>query len=82
MTIEEIRQALAARRKERGLTQAALGQLASVSREMVVRFENGDHDIGLRRLLRLCAVLGLDLSARPGRGRPVAEDLDQLFKDE
>lgn len=78
----KIRETLAERRRERGLTQAELGRLAQVSREMVVRFENGNHDIGLRRLLRLCAVLELELIVRPGSGRPVAEDLGELFKDE
>ena len=82
MDIYTIRQTLAARRRERGLTQARLAELAQVSREMVLRFEKGDHDIGLRRLLRLCAALDLDLSVRPGRGRPTLEELDELFRDD
>ena len=49
---------------------------------MVVRFENGSHDIGLRRLLRLCDALDLELTLRPGKGRPVLEELGDLFKDE
>lgn len=82
MEISVIRPLLINRRRERGLTQAELAQLAGVSREMVVRFENGSHDIGLRRLLRLCDALDLELTLRPGKGRPVLEELGDLFKDE
>jgi HTH-type transcriptional regulator/antitoxin HipB len=82
MEISAIRLSLISRRRERGLTQAEIAQLAGVSREMVVRFENGNHDIGLRRLLRLCDALDLELTLRPGKGRPVLEELADLFKDE
>lgn len=82
MDADEIRQTLTARRRERRLTQAQLGVLAQVSREMILRFEKGDHQIGLRRLLRLCAALDLELIVRPGRGRPTLEELDELFKDD
>ncbi|HAS50394.1 MAG TPA: transcriptional regulator [Gammaproteobacteria bacterium] len=82
MDTYDIRHLLAARRRERGLTQAQLGALAQVSREMILRFEKGDHDIGLRRLLRLCTALDLDLVVRPGHGRPTLDELDELFKDD
>jgi transcriptional regulator with XRE-family HTH domain len=82
MDIVTIRTTIINRRKERGLTQEQLGALAKVSREMVSRFENDAHDIGLRRLLRLCDALELELIARPGRGRPTLEEVEHLFKDE
>jgi transcriptional regulator with XRE-family HTH domain len=82
MNGEELRTLIASRRAEIGITQAELARLAQVSREMVVRFENGAHDIGLRRLLRLCDALGLELSIRPGQGRPVLEELGALFGDD
>ncbi|MEO8411830.1 MAG: helix-turn-helix transcriptional regulator, partial [Propionivibrio sp.] len=82
MNIADIRSSLINRRKERGLTQDQLGKAAQVSREMVSRFENDAHDVGLRRLLRLCDALGLTLTIRPGRDRPTLEELDDLFKDE
>lgn len=82
MNITEIRTALLNRRKERQLTQEQIGKSAKVSREMVSRFENDAHDIGLRRLLRLCDALDLELIVRPGRGRPTLEDLGDIFKDE
>lgn len=81
MDTDQIRTTIMTRRRERGLTQQQLADSASVTREAVSRFENDAHDIGLRRLLRLCAALDLELFARPGHGRPVMEELDQLFKD-
>lgn len=82
MDTNQIRTSIIARRKELRLTQQQLAESASVTREAVSRFENDAHDIGLRRLLRLCAALKLELFVRPGHGRPVMEELDQLFKDE
>ncbi|MGV0953637.1 MAG: helix-turn-helix transcriptional regulator [Fluviibacter sp.] len=82
MTLEQIRQAIIQRRQERGLTQEALGQAASLSREQISRFENGVHDPGLRRLLRLCQALDLELLVRPGAGLPTLDDLDHLFNEE
>jgi len=82
MNGEELRTLIASRRAEIGVTQAELARLAQVSREMIVRFEKGDHDIGLRPLLRLCDALGLELSIRPGRGRPVLEELGEIFGDD
>ena len=82
MNTTDITKTILARRKERGLTQGQLAQSANVSREMISRLENNDGDIGLRRLLRICGALGLELIVRPGRGRPTAEDLDNLFGDD
>lgn len=82
MEITALRLSFINRRRECRLTQANLARLAGVSREMVVRFENGSHDIGLSRLLRLCEALNLDLTLRHGKGRLVLEDLGDLLKDE
>ena len=82
MDTTDIRTEIIKRRKERRFTQAQLGQSAKVSREMISRFENDTHDIGLRRLLRICAALDLEMTIRPGRGRPTIEELDDIFRDE
>lgn len=82
MDISEITRAIIQRRKERGLTQEQLGKLARVSRELISRFENNAHDIGLRRLLRLSEALDLEMVLRAGRGRPTIEELDDLFRDD
>ena len=83
MIIEDIKKLCIARRKELHLTQAQLGQLAGISREMIVRFENDSpNDLGLRRFLRLLLALGLDMQLRPGSSRPTTEELTALFPDD
>jgi transcriptional regulator with XRE-family HTH domain len=78
----DIRREIIARRKELGLTQAGLGARARVSRELVSKYEGGNQDIGINRLVRLCGALGLEVVVRVGRGRPVFEDIDALFMDD
>lgn len=82
MDIEDIRKTVIDHRKAIGLTQSEVGARAKLRRELISNFENDHQDIGLRRLVRLCDALGLELIVRPGRGRPVFEDLDGLFGDE
>lgn len=83
MTIDDIKNLCIARRKELQLTQAQVGKLAGIRREMIVRFENDSpNDLGLRRFLRLLLVLELDMQLRPGTSRPNADDLSELFPDE
>lgn len=82
MTLEELRQSIVNRRKERGHTQEALGKIAHLSREQISRFENGAHDLGVRKLVRLCGALGLEILVRPGQGMPTVDDLDRLFNEE
>lgn len=82
MDTTTIRQIISGSRKENSLTQSVVGKRAKVSRELVSRFESGEHDIGLSRLVRICDAIGLEIVIRPGRGRPVAEELDGIFGDE
>ena len=82
MNIVQIQDFIIQSRKDKGLTQAELGRRAGVTREMVSRFENGLHEIGIVKLQRICMALGLELLVRPGRGRPTVDDLDALFPDD
>jgi transcriptional regulator with XRE-family HTH domain len=83
MDIDNIKELCTQRRKELKLTQAELGTLAGISREMIVRFENGaTHDIGLRRFLRLLIALNLDLQLKPRHERPTTDELSTLFPDD
>lgn len=82
MDINQIRSTIAGRRKEKKLSQKQLSLSADMTREAVSRFETDANDIGLRRLQRLCAALDLEICVRPGRGRPIMEDLDQIFSEE
>jgi transcriptional regulator with XRE-family HTH domain len=82
MNTEELRVVFIEQRKALGLTQASVAQRAQVSREMISHFENGTHDIGLRKLERICSAVDLEILFRAGKGRPVLEDLDALFNDD
>jgi len=70
------------RRLELKRSQKYVADLAGIARETYTRFERGDHDIGLRRLLRICAALDLELIARPGSSRPTLDELDAIFGDD
>ncbi len=64
-------------RKSKRLTQAALAELSGLSRATIDALENGrGSDIGVSRLTRILAVLGLELVVRPvSNQRPTLEDL-------
>lgn len=82
MNIEQIRLAIVDRRKELRLTQAQVGSRTKIRRELISRFENARQAIDLDQLIRLCDALDLSLMVRPGRARPVLEEIDSLFNDE
>lgn len=67
---------LATARQARGLSQAELARLAGIGRTSLSQLENGSiGEIGVRKVLRLCAVLGLELQAVPERRLPTLDDL-------
>ena len=53
-----LKNAVAARREERGLTQLALAEECGVRRETIVNLERGRYNPSLRLALRICAELG------------------------
>lgn len=62
-TLQELGEAVAARRKERHLTQADLARRTGLTRELVTRFERGQvTEFGSRKLLAVLAVLGLEIT--------------------
>ena len=82
MDKDAILQCIRDQRKMLRLSQADIGKTAGISREHYLRFERGDESISLRRFLRICGALGLEISVRPGSGRPTIEDLDQRYPKE
>lgn len=64
--------AVRARRKQLGLRQQDLADLCGVGRRLVVELEAGStqRDPGVRKLVEMCDVLGLELSVAPPRSRP------------
>jgi transcriptional regulator with XRE-family HTH domain len=62
-SLQELGVAVAARRKDRHLTQAELARRSGVTRELVARFEGGRvTEFGARKLLAVLAALGMELA--------------------
>ena len=53
-----LKNAVAARREERGLTQLALAEECGVRRETIANLERGRYNPSLRLALKICAALG------------------------
>ena len=76
MNLEEIGETIRETRKAQKLSQAAVGKLLGMSRATISGVENGTiSEIGVRKLMALCAVLGLELTAHPKRSRPTLQEL-------
>jgi len=80
-TLDSIGQRIAQARKERGLRQADLASRSGASRATIDALENGRaSDIGISKLNRILAAVGLELSIRPfADERPT---LDELLKED
>jgi transcriptional regulator with XRE-family HTH domain len=68
--------ALRQARSERGLTQAALAERASVPRLKVIQVEAGDGRVASRYFAQVAAALGQRLCLQPAR-RPTLEELQR-----
>ncbi len=81
MTLNQFGQSIGATRKEQGLRQMDLAARAGLSRATIDALENGRAaDIGVSKLSRILAVLGLELSIRPATNmRPT---LDELMEED
>lgn len=80
----EIGQSIALARKERHLTQLELAKRAGVSRPTIALIENGRAtEIGYSRLVRILAILGLELRLQPiALVRPTLDDLLKESSDD
>lgn len=77
MDLDFIRDAIIARRKAGGLSQAALAERARVSLPTLKALEQGRlAEVGFSKITRILAALGLELEVRgANRGRPTLETL-------
>lgn len=77
MTLVELGMRVRDARKQKKLTQAALGERLGLSRQVILRLENGDAmEIGLARVLAIFEALDLDVELRPARPeRPTLEEV-------
>jgi len=81
LTIDQIGRVVTTARTSQGLRQIDLANGASLSRATIDALENGRaSDIGVSKLSRILAALGLELSVRPATNeRPT---LDELMKED
>lgn len=76
LQLPELGVQIAARRKERKLTQTALARSAGVSRATLEALENGRlGELGHAKLSRILALLGWEFALREASPRPTLDDL-------
>ena len=80
MDMKELGQLIGKTRKSRKLTQANLAAQLGMSRATISGIENATvAEIGIRKVMSLCAALGLELLAQEKPTRPT---LQQLMKEQ
>lgn len=78
MDMSEIGAALRDARKQRKLSQEQLGRLLGMSRATISGIETGKvAEVGIRKMMALCASLGLELYAGQRRKYPTLQELRQ-----
>lgn len=77
LTLPDLGSQIADRRKELGLSQAALARKASISRATLDALENGrSGETGFTKITRILSALGLELKTHAASARrPTLEDL-------
>ena len=74
--IQELGELLRARRKALGLSQQQVAGANGMSRVTLSRFENGIlPELGIRKVMAICATLGLELTVKDAARRPTLQDL-------
>ena len=70
---EQLRQLLKSLRKQRGLTQAELGQLIGVSQARIAEIEANPGLVNFDQLLRIAAALDVTLAVQQADSTPAPE---------
>ena len=82
MDYEGLRQRIAQLRKQTGYSQTTLAQYSGISRATVAGFETGRAtDLGTRKLIKLLAMLGHELSIREASPLPTFEEIISAQSD-
>lgn len=63
-SVQELSNYLRKRRKDIGIRQEDVADLADIQRESLARIENGKRDLKTSTLLRLCEALKLEVTIR------------------
>ena len=81
LVLLRIGQSLRDLRRHRGLTQQEAAGLARLSREKVVRLEQGRGTIAIDAYVALASALGAEFSLTPVR-RPTMEEVSKVLGDD
>ena len=83
MNLVEIGVLIRATRKAAKMSQAALARPLGISRATISAIENGTiGEVGIRKVMALCAALGLELHAAPKRRRPTIHEVMEEHRAE
>lgn len=78
MNMQEIGLVMREARKQMGLSQEQLGRLLGMSRATISGIETGKiAEVGIRKMMALCATLGLELYAGQRHPYPTLQALRQ-----
>lgn len=70
MEMQALGRTLRTARKQRNLTQTDLSGMIGMSRATLSGIENGTvNEVGIRKILALCSILGLELTLQPAAAR-------------
>ncbi|WP_108645796.1 helix-turn-helix domain-containing protein [Polynucleobacter rarus] len=76
MELNEIGALIKEARKSKGLSQEAVGKSLGMSRATISGIETGKiAEVGFRKTMMLCAVLGLEINVSPRRKYPTLQEL-------
>lgn len=76
MDMTELGKAIRSRRKALGLSQSAVAEPNGMSRVTLSHLENGKlQELGIRKVLAICATLRLELFLKEASPRPTLRDL-------
>lgn len=78
MDMKYLGKVILARRKKMKVTQAFLASANGMSRATISSLENGNlPELGIRKVIAVCATLGLELELKEATKRPTLRDLMQ-----
>jgi transcriptional regulator with XRE-family HTH domain len=83
MSLLEIGKAIKKARKLKKISQQDIQKALGISRSTISGIENGSiNEIGVRKIIKICQYLGVELFVRERRDRPTLEDLLEESENE
>lgn len=83
MDMNEIGEVICQARKQKKLSQSQLGQMLGMSRATISGIETGKiAEVGIRKVMSVCAALGLEVSVGQRRPYPTLQELRQENREQ